>query len=101
MDQPQQTVWATRHKWFPVLVLIGAAAWWSWRVIYAQYHTLVHDAVLLLSLVAIALWFLLFGGTSRRLRRTIVVGVTLVVAGFLVVFRPVYNGDMGVYRWRL
>ena len=25
----------------------------------------------------------------------------LLLAAFFIVFRPVYNGDMGVYRWRL
>lgn len=101
MDKPQQPVRRARHKWFPVLVLIGAGAWWLWRANYAQYNTVLHIAVLLVSVISTAVWFLLFGGGSRRLRRAIVGGLTLVVAGFLVVFRPVYNGDMGVYRWRL
>jgi outer membrane protein assembly factor BamB len=101
MDQPQQTIRRIRHAWFPVLVLIGAAAWWLWRANHARYHTIVHVAVLLLSIVAIALWFLFFGPGSKRMRRTIVAGLALGLAAFLVVFRPVYNGDMGVYRWRL
>ena len=101
MDHPQQTIRQWRHKWFPVLVFVAAAAWWLWRASYAQYHTVVHVAVLLLSVVSIALWFLFYGGFSRRVRRTIVGGLTLAVAAFFVAFRPVYNGDMGVYRWRL
>ena len=35
------------------------------------------------------------------LRQMIVGGLALVLAAFFIVFRPVYNGDMGVYRWRL
>src|SRR3954471_17747753 len=101
MDQAQQTIRRTRHKWAPVLVLIGATAWWLWRANYARYHTIVHIAVLLLSVMAVAGWFLVFGGGSRRKRRAIVGSLTLVLIVFLVVFRPVYNGDMGVYRWRL
>ena len=62
---------------------------------------LVSSAVLLLSVVSIALWFLIFGGSSRRTRRLIVGGLALAITAFFVVLRPVYNGDMGVYRWRL
>jgi outer membrane protein assembly factor BamB len=101
MDNPQQTIRQSRHKWFPVLVLVAAAAWWLWRASYAQYHTVVHVAVLLVSVVSIAVWFLFYGGFSRRVRRTTVGGLTLAVLAFFVAFRPVYNGDMGVYRWRL
>lgn len=91
----------TRYKWFPALVLVAGTAWWLWRASYSRYHTVVHVAVLLISFVAIGLWFLLFGGASRRVRRTIVGGMALGLATFFVTFRPVYNGDMGVYRWRL
>lgn len=101
MDHPQQTIRQSRHKWFPVLVLVVAAAWWLWRASYAQYHTMAHAAVLLLSVVSIALWFLLFAGFSLRVRRATVGGLALVIGVFFVVFRPVYNGDIGVYRWRL
>src|SRR4051812_16590764 len=101
MDHSQQTMRQSRHKWFPVLVVVAAAAWWLWRASYAQYHTVVHVAVLLLSIVLIALWFLFYGGFSRRLRRKVTGGLVLILAAFFVAFRPVYNGDMGVYRWRL
>ena len=97
----QQTVPRTRHKWFPVVVLAAAAIWWAWRASYAQYHTLFHLLVVLLSVVSIAVWFLTFGGASRRMRRLIVGGLALAMIAFLTAFRPVYNGDMGVYRWRL
>jgi outer membrane protein assembly factor BamB len=101
MDHSPQTIGKSRHKWFPAFVIVAADAWWLWRASYAQYHTVVHVAVLLLSVVSIALWFLFYGGFSRRVRRTIVGGLTLAVAVFFVAFRPVYNGDMGIYRWRL
>ncbi len=97
----QQTVPRTRHKWFPVVVLAAAAIWWAWKASYAQYHTLFHLLVVLLSVVSIAVWFLTFGGASRRMRRLIVGGLALAMIAFLTAFRPVYNGDMGVYRWRL
>lgn len=89
-----------RYRWFPICVLILAAIWWLWRAQYAQYHTILHVAVLFATIVLISLWFLLFGGGSRRIRRRIVGGTALAIVAFFVVFRPVYNGDMGVYRWR-
>lgn len=98
-DQP--AVPRTRHKWFPVVVLAAAAIWWAWKASYAQYHTLFHGLVLLLSGVLIAAWFLKFGGASERTRRFIVGGSAIAMLAFFAVFRPVYNGDMGVYRWRL
>src|SRR5262245_21057616 len=89
-----------RHRWFPACVAILAIAWWLWRARYAQYHTILHVAVLFASVVSISSWYLLFGGGSVRLRRRIVAGIALAIVAFFVVFRPVYNGDMGVYRWR-
>ncbi len=101
MDQSPQTIHQARHPWFPVLVLVAAAGWWLWRARYAGYHTVVHAAVVLLVIILVATWFLVFGGASRRARQVIVGGVALAIGAFLVLFRPVYNGDMGVYRWRL
>jgi outer membrane protein assembly factor BamB len=101
MDHSQQPIWHARHKWFPVLVVIAAAGWWLWRASYAQYQTLYHVLVLLFSVALISLWFLRFGGATQRLRQMIVGCLALVLAAFFIVFRPVYNGDMGVYRWRL
>ena len=101
MVQLSPGVQRARHKWFPLATLIAAIGWWLWRACYAEYQTVVHVAVVLLAGISIALWFLFFGGASRRSRRWIVGVLTLAVVAFLVVFRPVYNGDMGVFRWRL
>ncbi len=89
-----------RHKWFPALVLALAAGWWIWHSTYARYHTLTHVIVLLVGAIAIGCWFLAFGTGSRRLRLSTVGVLTVAVIAFFTVFRPVYNGDMGVYRWR-
>lgn len=91
----------TRHKWFPALVLTAAVSWWLWHASYARYFTLVHVIVLFVSAAAIATWFLMYGSGSRRMRRTIVGTLGIAVALFFITFRPIYNGDMGVYRWRL
>jgi outer membrane protein assembly factor BamB len=90
-----------RYAWFPVCVVVLAAAWWLWRARYAEYQTILHVAVLFASIVSLSLWFLLFGGGSTRIRRRIVGGIALAIVAFFVGFRPVYNGDMGVHRWRL
>jgi outer membrane protein assembly factor BamB len=82
-------------------VLATAAIWWWRRASYAQYYTFYHVLVLLLSAILIAAWFLFYGGASRRVRRRTVGGLALAVVAFFITFRPVYNGDMGVYRWRL
>src|SRR4051794_35421802 len=101
MDASAQHVRQSRHKWFPMLVLSAAAIWWWRRASYAHYHTLLHVLVLLLSTLSFAVWFLIFGGAPRRVRRTIIGVFVVVVATFFITFRPVFNGDMGVYRWRL
>jgi outer membrane protein assembly factor BamB len=90
-----------RYKWFPIVVIAAAASWWLWHASYSQYHTLLHLIIPLVSTIAIAIWFMFFGGGSRRVRRRIVVTFTVGLAMFFAAFRPVYNGDMGVYRWRL
>jgi outer membrane protein assembly factor BamB len=101
MNASHQQVPGTRHKWFPVLVVVAITAWWLWRASYARYHTLFHLAVPLVGGGLIALWFLIYGGAPRRARRMIVGGLALAMTAFFIAFRPVYNGDMGVYRWRL
>src|SRR3954454_19262245 len=91
----------SRHIWLPIVVLVAAAFWWWWRARYAEYYTVIHYAVLVAGGLLILFWFLIFGAGSRKIRSAIVGGVLLALALFLTVFRPVYNGDMGVYRWRL
>ncbi len=90
-----------RHKWFPVLVMVAAGSWWLWHASYVRYYTLLHVLVLPVSAVALALWFLAYGGSSRRSRLAIVGTLGVALAAFFITFRPVYNGDMGIHRWRL
>lgn len=97
MDTPSPV----RHKWFPVIVLLTAGTWWLWRASYAQYHTILHIMAVLVTGLALTIWYAFFGGGSRRRRFLVVAAVVGLAAIALVAFRPVYNGDMGVYRWRL
>jgi len=90
-----------RRKWFPLLVLGLAAAWWIRQAAISQYKTLMHVVVVLLVIMLVTAWFLSDGPGPRRVRRWIVWPIWLSLAAFFVVFRPVYNGDMGVYSWRL
>ncbi len=90
-----------RRKWFPVLVIAAAAAWWIRQSMISQYQTLLHVVVVLVSIILVTSWYLSDGGQPRRMRRWIVWPIWLALAGFFVAFRPVYNGDMGVYKWRL
>jgi outer membrane protein assembly factor BamB len=91
-----------RHRWFPWVVIAAAAMWWWWRqATYARYLTVNHLIVVLLCIIAISLWYTSCGAVSRRRRWLIVGGVWLVLLMLLAVFRPVYNGAMGVYKWRL
>ena len=90
-----------RHKWFPALVLAAAAAWWIRQATHAQYHTFNHFLVSLFCLALISLWYLRFGGGANRSRQMLVGGILLCVVAFFAIFRPVYNGDMGIFSWRL
>lgn len=90
-----------QKKWFPALVIAAAAAWWIRQSMISQYQTLVHVIVVLLTILLVSAWYLTYGGQSQRVRRWVVWPIWLAMAGFFVVFRPVYNGDMGVYKWRL
>jgi outer membrane protein assembly factor BamB len=100
MDTLRQEVPRSRHIWFPIVVFAAAAAWWWRQAAYAQYYTLFHVLVLMLSGLLIGAWFLRFGGAPPRIRRNVVGGLALLLAAFFVAFRPVYNGDLGVYRWQ-
>jgi outer membrane protein assembly factor BamB len=90
-----------RHRWFPILVLAAAAGWWIWQATYARYQTFTHFLVALFTVGAISLWYVRFGGATRRLRVWSVAALWLGLVVFFVLFRPVFNGDMGIFSWRL
>jgi outer membrane protein assembly factor BamB len=92
---------ATRHAWFPLLVLGLVTVWWLRHGSYAQYQTFHHLLALLASALAVSLWFALCGAGARRTRWWIIGGAWLTFAAALALFRPVYNGDMGIFGWRL
>jgi len=91
--------WA-RHKWFPALVLAAAAAWWIRQAANSPYQTILHFLMVVLTVVVIAGWYLACGGTAKRTRRWIVWSIWLGLVAFLALSRPVFNGDMGIFKWR-
>jgi outer membrane protein assembly factor BamB len=93
--------WHARHRWFPLVVVAVAGSWWVYRASYAQYHTIYHFLVLVLTGLVISLWYAVFGGAARGRRIVIVGGAWLALAALFGVFRPIYNGDMGIFGWRL
>ena len=89
-----------RHKWFPFLVLAAAAAWYLRQVSIAQYRTLFHFLVALVCVALISLWYVRCGAAPKRTRQILVGTLWLGMVGFIALFRPVYNGDMGIFSWR-
>ncbi len=89
-----------RHVWFPIVVIGLVAAWWLWRVAATDYTTLVHVLVILVSAGLLSAWFVRCGGGKKRTRQWIVRLGWLAFIAWMVVLKPVYNGDMGIYAWK-
>lgn len=90
-----------RHWWFPVVVIVTLAAWWIWQSSKADYQTFYHLIAVLLAALALSAWFALFAPLPRRMRWALpALGWMVIALGWLL-FRPVYNGDMGIVRFRL
>jgi outer membrane protein assembly factor BamB len=83
------------------LVLAAAAAWYIRQASIAQYRTLFHFLVALACVALVSLWYARYGAGEKRTRQTIVGFLWLAMLGFFLLFRPVYNGDMGIFSWRL
>jgi len=91
----------TRHVWFPIAVVALAALWWLRRSAAVGYTTIVHVLVILVSAALLSAWFASYGGGRKRVRQWIVRGGWLAFIAWMVVMKPVYNGDMGIYAWKL
>lgn len=90
-----------RHIWFPLAVVALAAFWWLRRTSEMGYTTLYHVLVILASVALLALWFIRCGPGRARMRRNIVRAGLAAFVLWMIVFKPVWNGDMGIYRWKL
>lgn len=98
---PPDELQRARHLWFPLVVIALAAAWWIRQSVVTGYTTLFHVLVVLGSLVALAVWFVNFGPGVKRTRGRIVGAALLAFVAWMIVMKPVWNGDMGIHRWKL
>jgi outer membrane protein assembly factor BamB len=89
-----------RHIWFPLVVVGLVVAWWLRREAATGYTTLVHVLVILMSAAVLSVWFVSYGGGRKRVRQWIVRVGWLAFIAWMVVMKPVYNGDMGIYAWK-
>jgi outer membrane protein assembly factor BamB len=81
-------------------VLAAAAGWWLWQAFLSRYQTFYHLLVVLLAIVVVSSWFLLFGGATRRIRMAVVGAIWLLLLAGYALLQPVYNGAMGVTKWK-
>ncbi len=90
-----------RHRWIPVVLIAAALGWWLWQASLSRYQTFNHLLVILITIIGLCVWYLACGAARLRTRWRIVgtVWLALLVCG--VVFQPVYNGAMGVRKWKL
>jgi outer membrane protein assembly factor BamB len=90
-----------RHVWFPLLVLALAGSWWLRQTAAMGYTTILHVLVVIGSAGLLAIWFVRCGPGVRRMRHRIVWACLAAFFMWMVVMKPVWNGDMGIYRWKL
>jgi outer membrane protein assembly factor BamB len=90
-----------RHIWFPLAVIALAAFWWLRRTSETGYTTITHVLVVLASVALVAVWFVRCGPGRKRSRQNVVWAGLAAFALWMIVFKPVWNGDMGIYRWKL
>jgi outer membrane protein assembly factor BamB len=90
-----------RYRWFPIAIVAAASGWWLWQASLSRYRTFNHLLLVLFTIACLSGWYLLCGAASRRTRLW-AVGVLwgLLIIGYFV-FQPVYNGAMGVVKWKL
>ena len=89
-----------RHGWFPLLVIVGLAVRVLPRWTDAD-PILLQAPSIFLAAVLISAWYLWFGGSAWRRRMMVVTAGWLAVVGWVILFRPVFNGAMGITGWRL
>jgi len=82
-------------------MIATAVGWWAWQASLTRYQTLSHLIVVLLTIIGVSTWYLMCGAASVRTRRWIVGTVCFALLAGYVVFQPVYNGAMGVVKWKL
>lgn len=90
-----------RRKWFPLLVLGGLAAWIARSQFTSGYSTIFDVIAVLVAALLISGWYIDCGGAKLRMRLLVVGSAWLAFVVWMTAFKPVFNGDMGIYSWRL
>jgi len=90
-----------RHLWFPLAVVSLAAFWWMRRTSEMGYTTLYHVLVVLSSAALLAVWFVRCGPGRKSARQKMAWAGLAAFIAWMIMFKPVWNGDMGIYRWKL
>jgi outer membrane protein assembly factor BamB len=90
-----------RRKWFPTVVIAAAVIWWIQRALEVRYTTMSHWLVIVGSAALISGWYLVYGSYSLRVRTMVFSTCWTIALASLAMYRPVYNGEMGIHRWRL
>ncbi len=90
-----------RHVWFPIVLVALATTWWARQTAAMGYTTIIHVLVVLVTAGLLLLWFARFGPGVKRVRQRIARAGLLAFVVWMVVMKPVYNGDMGIHGWKL
>jgi outer membrane protein assembly factor BamB len=90
-----------RQLWIPISIIAAALGWWLWQASLSRYQTFNHVLVILFTIIGLSVWYLTFGAASGRTRRWIAGTIWLVLLICYLLFQPVYNGAMGVVKWKL
>ena len=91
----------TRHRWLPLTVLLITIAWWFETAADLWYATLSQLIVIVFAGASISVWYLWFGGSKLSFRAFAFGFIWGAVLLLLAVFKPIYNGDVGIVGWRM
>jgi outer membrane protein assembly factor BamB len=91
----------SRRIWFPLLVIAAVGAWITRSQLTSGYSTLFDVIAVLIAALLISGWYLDCGGAKLRTRLLVVGSAWLAFIAWMIAFKPVFNGDMGIYSWRL
>lgn len=89
-----------RHPWLPLTVLLVTIAWWFETATDLWYATLSQMVIGIIAGTLISAWYLSLGGSKLSFRACTLGSIWCAVFLLLAVFKPIYNGDVGIVGWR-
>jgi outer membrane protein assembly factor BamB len=90
-----------RHRWLPLTVLVVTVAWWLETATDLWYATLSQMVVGVIAGVLVSVWYLWLGRPTLRFRAGALGSIWGAALLLLAIFKPIYNGDVGIVGWRL